>query len=138
MSARCLIDCVGPVEPAVSRWPKYLYALTLVPVSTAIVLCGLGAVGKVLALMLALAILQWEWRRQPKVSVLEFSPQQIRFQLCEGRTLQVEAPFRCMVTTGFVSVHVPELAGGWLTLFADQLESQRFRQLRRVLWLARR
>ena len=138
MSVKCWLDCVGPVEPRVSRWPGRLYVGAGLLALTAIGVSGLGLAGKLVITLAALAVAWWAWRRQPRAVALRFSPQGVQGRLSSGQALAVELPFRCTVTRYWVSVQVPALPGGWLTLFADQLDADQFRQLRRVLWLGRR
>lgn len=138
MSVKCWLDCVGPVEPRVSRWPRWLYVGAGLLALTAIGVSGLVIEGKLVAVVAAVVLGIWEWRRQPRPVTLRFSPQGVQGRLSSGQAFAVEAPFRCMVTRYWVSVQVPAVPSGWLTLFADQLDADQFRQLRRVLWLGRR
>ncbi len=137
MSARCSLDCVGPLEPAVSRWPGRLYALVLALALLGIAVSGLMLTLKLLSGLLAAGVLVVEWRRQPQLVTLTFSPRHLQGQLRDGTAFRVEAPFHCAVQANWVSVEVPMLSAGWLTLYADQFDATHFRQLRRVLTLGR-
>lgn len=138
MSSRCSLDCVGPLEPASSRWPARIYGLVLALVFAAILISGLPPWARWVAALVACWLALREWRAAPVLHRLTFSPQHLRVSLHDGRVCQAEAPFRCSVQRYWVAVRVPAWPGGWLHLYADQLPADRFRQFRRVLWLGKR
>ena len=134
MSNKCLIDYVGPIELHVSRWPLILYVAAGVLVASAVFASGLSGWGKCFAVSILFAIGWREWRGASILKTVRFSPVLIEGVYADGETFSLEPPYQCLVQPGFISLKVNR---HWQSIFADQMDADSFRRLRRVLWLHR-